>query len=104
MTKAPGPAIRYIPLAQSKARHAVAVARDQLTTDGVGCGAEAIELGFEEPVRMVEGLWAPGWIDQEQHAGVRHPAFPSGVSSDLLRVRPLPVLRCEAVPFATHAV
>jgi stage V sporulation protein SpoVS len=47
-----------------EALHAVAVARDQLATDGVGCGAEAVELGLEEPVGVVEGFRAPERIDQ----------------------------------------
>ena len=38
------------------ALHAVAVAGDELAADGVGCGAEAVELDLEEPVRMVERL------------------------------------------------
>jgi len=33
----------------------VAVARDQLATNGVGCRAEAVELCLEQPVGMVEG-------------------------------------------------
>ena len=40
-----------------EAPHAVAVVRDQLAADSVGRGAEAVVLGFEEPVRMVERLW-----------------------------------------------
>jgi len=31
--------------------------------NGVGCGAEAVELGLEEPVRMVERLCARDRID-----------------------------------------
>ena len=50
--------------------HAVAVARNELATDGVGRGAEAVELGLEEPVGMVERLRPPDRIDQRQHAGL----------------------------------
>ena len=46
------------------ALNAVAVARDQLATNGVGGGAEAVEFGLEDPVGMVERLWPPDRIDQ----------------------------------------
>ena len=52
------------------ALHPVAEARDQLATNGVGGGAEAVELGLEEPVGMVERLRAEDMIDQRQHDGV----------------------------------
>jgi hypothetical protein len=44
-----------------------AVARDQPATNGVGRGPEAIELGLEHPIGMVEGFWSLGGVDQCQH-------------------------------------
>jgi len=47
-----------------EALQSVAVAGDQLATGGIGGGAEAVELGLEEPVWMVEGFRASDRIDQ----------------------------------------
>jgi hypothetical protein len=50
-----------------EALHPVAVARDQPATDGVGRSPEAIELGLEDPFRMVEWLGPLSGVDQQQH-------------------------------------
>jgi hypothetical protein len=44
--------------------HPVAVARNQPATNSVGHSVEAIELGFEHPIRMVERLCPQDRIDQ----------------------------------------
>ena len=49
--------------------HVVTVAGDQLATNSVGGGAEAVELGLEQLVGMIERLCPRDRIDQWQHAG-----------------------------------